>query len=127
MMIRFHVQGAIDLRGVDGRPLHSVLAQPKRTALLAYLVLADPGRFQRRDTLLAVFWPELDERHARNSLSQALHYLRSSLGAGVIVSRGNGEVGIAEGTLWCDAIALGEALKEGRRAEAIEYYRGELL
>lgn len=126
-MISFHLHGTIELRAADGRPLLSVLSQPKRTALLAYLVIADPGRFHRRDTLLGIFWPELDERRARNSLSQALHYLRRSLGPGVVVSRGEGEVGIADGAIWCDSVAFEEAVRGGRPEEALEYCRGELL
>jgi serine/threonine-protein kinase len=126
-MILFHVHGTTELRAADGRSLLSVLSQPKRTALLAYLVIADPGRFQRRDTLLGIFWPELDEQRARNALSQALHYLRRSLGEGVVVSRGEGEVGIAEGLLWCDAVAFEDAIGAGRLEEALEHYRGEIL
>jgi len=41
-----------------------VLAQPKRVALLAYLAAATPRRLHRRDSLLALFWPELDQEHA---------------------------------------------------------------
>lgn len=126
-MITFQVHGTVELRASDGRPLLSVLSQPKRTALLTYLVIADPGRYHRRDTLLGIFWPELDEQRARNSLSQALHYLRRSLGDGVVVSRGEGEVGIAEGVLWCDAVAFEEAILGGRLEEALDYYRGEVL
>lgn len=126
-MITFNVHGAIELRAADGRSLLSVLSQPKRTALLAYLAIEEPGKFVRRDTLLGIFWPELDEQRARNSLSQALHYLRRSLGAGVVVSRGEGEIGIAEGRLWCDAVAFDEAIRAGRLEEALEHYRGEVL
>lgn len=126
-MITFHVHGTIELRAADGRSLLSVLSQPKRTALLAYLAITEPGKFLRRDTLLGIFWPELDEQRARNSLSQALHYLRRSLGEGVIVSRGEGEIGIAEGRLWCDAVAFDEAIQAGRMEAALECYRGEVL
>lgn len=64
-MIRLHTFGALDLRSAEGRELRGVLAQPKRTALLAYLVLASPRGFHRRDTLLTVFWPEFDQERAR--------------------------------------------------------------
>lgn len=126
-MITLHLHGTIELRAADGSSLLSVLSQPKRTALLAYLVAADPGRFYRRDTLLGIFWPEHSERQARNSLSQALHYLRRALGPAVIVSHGEGGVGVAEGSVWCDTIAFEEACRAGRLEEALGYYRGELL
>ena len=65
-LIRLSVLGPIEL--TDGeRELTSVLAQPKRLALLAYLTIASGG-FQRRDSLRALFWPELDDAHARNSV-----------------------------------------------------------
>jgi len=45
-----------------------VLTQTKRVALLAYLLLSRPGESHRRDSLLALFWPEMDQEHGRNSL-----------------------------------------------------------
>ncbi len=51
-VIEFRTLGALDLRGLDGHQLHSLLAQPKRVALLAYLCVANPGGFHRRDSLL---------------------------------------------------------------------------
>jgi len=35
--IEFRTLGTLDLRAADGRELHSLLAQSKRIALLAYL------------------------------------------------------------------------------------------
>ena len=64
--------GSSRLLGPDGKEVTEVLVQGKRFALLAYLALARPRGFHRRDTLLALFWPELDARRARNSLSQSL-------------------------------------------------------
>jgi DNA-binding SARP family transcriptional activator len=54
-MIRLRTLGALDLRDADGQELRGVLAQPKRAALLAYLALATPRGYHRRDTLLALF------------------------------------------------------------------------
>jgi DNA-binding SARP family transcriptional activator len=56
-MIRFHLFGGVDLRNASGTEIGSVLSQPKRTALLAYLAAASPTQFVRRATLVAVFWP----------------------------------------------------------------------
>src|SRR2546426_8861371 len=81
--------GGLNLLGVGGHELKSVLAQPKRVALLAYLAAATPKRLHRRDSLVALFWPELDQEHARAALRQALHGLRHALGEGVLVSRGD--------------------------------------
>ena len=128
-MIRLRVLGPVELEGSDGRELRAVLAQPKRLALLAYLV-AGPRGFHRRDTLLALFWPELDHAHARTSLNQAIRFLRRELGdssAEIIVSRGAEEVGVDAHRLWCDAVAFADHTYAGRYAEALELYRSDLL
>ena len=126
-MIRLQTLGVLDVRGSDGRELRTVLAQPKRVALLVYLALATPRGFHRRDTLLALFWPEHDAEHARNALSQAVHFLRRALGAETLVNRNGDELSLAWEHLWCDAIAFEEALDGGRPADALELYRGDLL
>jgi DNA-binding SARP family transcriptional activator len=95
-MIQFHTLGLLDLRGPDGRELRSVLQQPKRVGLLAYLAIASPRRFHRRDSLLALLWPELDQEHARAALRRSLYFLRAELGAEVVAGRGDDEVGVPE-------------------------------
>ncbi len=75
-MIHVRLLGTLELQDSEGAELRSILAQPKRTALLAYLAAAAPSGFHRRDTLLPLFWPELDEAHARDALSKAVHHLR---------------------------------------------------
>src|SRR4051812_34943537 len=102
-MIRFQTLGSLDLRNGDLASYAELTGQHKRIALLAYLSIEYAGRFCRRDTLLGVFWPELETSAARNALSQALHQLRRVLGAGVIVSRGQEEVGVDASRLVCDA------------------------
>lgn len=126
-MIELRTLGMLDLKGADGTECRSVLRQPKRLALLSYLASASPRRFHRRDALLAMFWPELDEAHARAALRRALYFLRVALGADVVVGRGEEEVGVADAKLWCDATAFGAALQIGRAEAALELYRGGLL
>lgn len=126
-MIRLWTLGTLDLHDDDGCELRAVLAQPKRFAILAYLALATPRGFQRRDTLLALFWPEHDGEHARNALSQAAHFLRRSLGREVLVSRGDEELGLDWAAVWCDAVAFKEALAASRPTDALALYRGALL
>ena len=126
-MIELRLLGSLSLTGPGREELPAVLRQPKRLALLAYLAAATPRGFQRRDTLLALFWPERDTEHARAALSDALYALRRALGDGVIVKRGDEEVGLAPDRFWCDAIALLEAVGAERWEEAIGLYRGEFL
>jgi TolB-like protein/DNA-binding SARP family transcriptional activator/Flp pilus assembly protein TadD len=126
-MIRLCMLGTLDLRDSDGQTLRAILAQPKRMALLAYLALGTPRGPHRRDALLALFWPENDAVHARNSLSQSVHALRRSLGADVLVSHNGDTLSLEPGAFWCDAVAFEEACKAGKSADAIELYRGDLL
>ncbi|CAN5758105.1 hypothetical protein BH23GEM6_BH23GEM6_24730 [soil metagenome] len=126
-MIELRTLGSLDLRAADGTVIGSVLAQPKRLALLVYLAIAAPGGFVRRERLLAVFWPESDDERARAAMRQAVRYLRRSLGDEVVVNRAEDELGIAAGALRCDAVELHRAVSEGHDEHAIELYAGELL
>jgi DNA-binding SARP family transcriptional activator/TolB-like protein len=125
-MIRLRTLGSVDLRAADGAQIQSVLRQPKRLAVLIYLAANGPV-FHRRDRLLALFWPESDEERARGALAQQIFQLRHALGRDVIRNRGDDEIGLAEGEVWCDASAFCEAIKAGRYAEALDLYSGELL
>jgi TolB-like protein/DNA-binding SARP family transcriptional activator len=116
---RISTLGRLDLVGPDGAPIRSVLSQPKRLALLVYVATA-PGGVRRRDHLLALFWPELDE-------DQAVHRLRRSLGDGVLTSDGGDDLRVDAGRLWCDAVALEGAVGVGRDSEGVELYRGAFL
>lgn len=127
-MIRLRTLGETDLRSTDdGRRHRSVLAQPKRFALLVYLAVEPPGGFIRRDLVLALFWPEFDESRGRAALRKSLYHLRRSLGDEVLVSRGDEEVGLDRGRLCCDVAAFQEALEANRLEEALELYRGDFL
>jgi DNA-binding SARP family transcriptional activator len=109
-MIRLRTLGAIGLTGEDDTELRAILAQPKRFALLVFLAVGSKGRFHRRDRLVATFWPERETEAARAALSRAVYYLRQSLGDGVLVSRGDEEIGLSEDRLWCDAAAFEAAI-----------------
>ncbi len=126
-MIELRTLGAVDLRDAAGHEIRAVLAQPKRLALLAYLALARPHGFHRRDVVLALFWPELDQKRARAALRKAVHVLRRSLSPQAMVGRGDEELGLADEVVWCDAVAFERALGAQRFAEALQLYRGDLL
>ena len=78
-MIELRTLGGLDLHDSDGRELRVIFAASKRAALLTYLAIAKPRGFHRRDTLLALLWPELDQEHARGALRQALYLIRRSM------------------------------------------------
>jgi DNA-binding SARP family transcriptional activator len=127
MMIRLSLLGTVDLRGPEDEELRTVLAQPKRLALLAYLAIAHPSGLHSRDTLLALLWPELNQEHGRAALRQALYVLRHALGQGIMLSFGDGVIGLDYRHVWCDVRAFHCELDQGRRAEALAHYGGELL
>lgn len=126
-MIELHTLGVLDLRATDGREVLAVLQQPKRLGLLAYLAADPPRRYHRRDSLLALFWPDLDEGHARATLRRSLHFLRGALGPDAIAGRGDEEVGVPDEALWCDTNALDHALRSGDPERATSLYRGAFL
>jgi DNA-binding SARP family transcriptional activator/tetratricopeptide (TPR) repeat protein len=126
-MIDLRTLGALELTSADSNAVGSVLTQPRRAALLCYLALALPRGFHRRDTLFALFWPEHDADQARHALRQSVYFLRRALGPKTIVSRGDGELGLAPDQVRCDVWAFEAAVVQGRPADALALYRGEPL
>ena len=125
--IQFRTLGTLDLRAADGRELHSLLAQPKRIALLAYLCIAQPRGYHRRDTLLGLFWPDSDQEHARTSLRKSLHILRRALGEDAILSRGDEEVAVDFQRVSCDVASFEDLIGGNRFQDAVKLYGGDLL
>jgi DNA-binding SARP family transcriptional activator/tetratricopeptide (TPR) repeat protein/TolB-like protein len=125
-MLRLRLLGSRELERTDKGDASSLFAQPKRFALLAY-VACRADRFHRRDSLLAVFWPELDTFAARRALRNALYQLKLALGEDVFVARGDVELRIDGAKLWCDVPALGDAVAAAHYDEAVELYRGGFL
>ena len=126
-MLELSLLGLHAVRGADGREAESLPAQPKRFALLAYLAVAGGDGYHRRDSLAAMFWPDLDQFAARRALRNTLYHLKEALGEGVIVVRGDDAVSIDAGRLTCDVRRLADAVAAGRYEEAVDLYRGELL
>ena len=126
-MVEFRALGTLELKDSDGRELRAILTRAKRLALLSYLAFARPRGFHRRDSLVALLWPELDHDHARGALRQALHYLRGALGRDVIAARGDEEIGLNAELISCDAVSFEELADQGACEEALRLYRGDLL
>ena len=122
--LTLRVLGTLELTGRDG--VESLLAQPKRVALLIYLAAARPAGFHRRDRLVSMFWPEHDQEHARAALRKALYAIRQTIGDDVIVSRGDEEISVSP-ALRCDVVAFHAHVATERLAAALELYRGDFL
>jgi DNA-binding SARP family transcriptional activator len=125
--LELRLLGGIELRGAPTGAADSLLAQTKPVALLAFLALSPRGVFQRRDRLVGLLWPDLDQAHARAALRKALHELRTAIGAQALVAHGDDEIAVAPGALRCDAVEFAAALDERRLAHALELYRGDLM
>jgi TolB-like protein/DNA-binding SARP family transcriptional activator len=126
-MIGLRALGALQLHGPRGRDYDSVLAQPKRLALLVHLAVAHRDGFARRDTLVGLFWPNLDGAHARSALRQALTFLRRTLSDDILVSRGSEEIGVSATALETDVVLFDRACASGDFAAALQLYKGDLL
>ncbi len=118
------VLGRRALSGPGGSPVDPVLAQPKRLALLIYLAAASPRGFHRRDTLLALFWPESSDDRGRGALNRAVYFLRRSTCRDLLVTRGDEEVKLDDSLLSCDSVLFERALDTGNTEQALDLYRG---
>lgn len=122
-----YLLGGVALDGVPPERAHALLAQSKVVGLLAYLALSHPGTYQRRDRIVGLLWPELDQAHARTALRKAIHLARGTLGDESIVNRGDEELAIGPAALWCDAAELRVASSKGHLGRVVDLYRGDLL
>jgi DNA-binding SARP family transcriptional activator/TolB-like protein len=126
-MLKLTLLGTVQLEREDSDQPTAIVAQPKPLALLTYLAAATPAGWRRRDELLGMFWPELDNTRGRRALSQALFVLRGVLGADVVTTRGAEEVGLDTEAIWCDVTSFRAAIDAGRLEDAMRLYRGDFL
>ena len=119
--------GSLELRSASGEEVTGVLAGQKLVALLAYLAVASPHGHHRRDSIVGLLWPELTQDRARAALRHAIYRLRGMLGADALLSRGDEDVGINPAVISCDAALFDDLLDNGRAAEALDLYKGDLL
>lgn len=119
--------GGVELTGLPAESANRLLAQAKVVGFLAYLALAPRGRFQRRDRLVGLLWPELDQSHARAALRKAVHATRQALGPDALTARGDEELLIDDAQLSCDVRRFTDDAESGRLASALERYHGELM
>lgn len=126
-MIEIRTLGTLDVRGPgEATDPAAILSRPKRAAVLAYLACARPYGPRRRDELLGMFWPEVEQEKAGRALNQSVYVLRSVIGVDAISTRGN-EIGLDPGLVWTDVVAFAAALGAADARAAIELHRGEFL
>lgn len=125
-MIELTLLGTQSIRA-DGRDVGALAAQPKRFALLAFLVVNEGDGYHRRDSLLAMFWPEMDQFASRRALRNTLYHLRETLGDGVIITQGDDAVAVDPTRITSDVHRFLAALLTGQVEVALACYNGELL
>jgi len=124
--VRARLLGPLDLR-LGERQLGS-LDSARAESLLAYLLLHRDAP-QPRQRLAFLLWPDSTEGQAQTNLRKVLHTLRRALpdadrliDVGPRMLRWRADV-----PLWLDVEQFERSLAQGRLAEAVETYRGELL
>ncbi len=118
--------GGLSLDGLGADHATRLFGQPKRFALLVYVLLSRSGSTLARDHLLGVFWPESTEDRARNALRQTLSFLRGCLGPDVVLGTGGQGLSVHP-SFECDAVRFETLLDRGETERALGEYRGELL
>ena len=127
--IRIALLGAPHVRSADGAQR---FALPRKTLdVLAYLIL-HRGRPMARASVAFALFPDDEEELARNSLRRNLSYLLSSLPVApertpFIVTDGKTIAWNAKAPATIDLDEFERAIAEGRDADAIAAYAGELL
>lgn len=126
-MFRIRTLGTIELSDFEAGAPPAAPLQPKHLALLVYLAVQAQQGFQRRDSLAAMFWPDLDAHHARSALRKALHFIRATVGAPALLTRGDDDVRVDPAQCWCDAREMRDLSATGALEESVALYRGDFL
>jgi predicted ATPase len=128
---RWRVRVLGGLQADDGQETIERFGSGSVAALLARLAMY-PSRRHSREELVELLWPGAQPEAGRNRLRQTLFALRALLEPPSAVPRpvivaDRSSIAAVEGALECDAIEFERAVREGRHAEALALYRGELL
>lgn len=124
MLSRLALLGPVSLTGPDG-PLMRRAAQKRRIALLS-AIAASPDGSASRERVMALLWPERDERSASHLLADSLYILRQTLGTRAITASSD-TLRLTPDLVWVDVIEFRRALAEERWSDALELYRGDFL
>jgi DNA-binding SARP family transcriptional activator/tetratricopeptide (TPR) repeat protein len=123
-MLRLHTFGGCLLTS-DGARVDRLSNQRKALGLLAVLAAAGE-RGVSRDTLLGQLWPESDEEHARTSLKQLVHSLRTRLNHPEVLL-GTADLRLNPKVITSDVIEFRAVLTRGDQQSAAALYAGPFL
>ncbi len=128
---RWRVRLLGGVRADDGQETIERFGSGSVAALLARLAMF-PSRRHSREELVELLWPGVEIEAGRNRLRQTLFALRALLEPPSAVPRpvivaDRASIAAVDGAIECDAVEFERAVREGRHAEALALYRGELL
>lgn len=126
-MFQFRAFGGVELVEQQGSTVREVILQPKQVAVLTYIATCPAGQPRARDTLLGMFWPEADMRHARAALRQTIHEIRKALGHQVIQPVGRNQLRLDPGAFAYDLWTFHDAIRDGDLGRAVAVRRGPFL
>jgi DNA-binding SARP family transcriptional activator/TolB-like protein len=99
--------------------------QRHRLALIGVLALSPRGLLSR-EKLVGLLWPESDDRHARQSLSTAVHAVRKAFGDDALQSEGDA-LRLSLSIIQIDVVEFEAALSRGDPAAAVALYAGPFM
>lgn len=128
---RWHVRVLGTLSASDGHQTLTRFGGTSVAALLARLAMY-PRRSHAREELVELLWPGVEPEVGRNRLRQTLFALRTLLEPpgpvpAPVLLADRSSVRVVDGAIACDAVEFEQALREGRHADALALYAGELL
>lgn len=126
-MFELRTLGTVELRSQSGSLVDTEAAATKCIALLAFLGVAGAGHAVRRDTLLALLWPELDASRARHALRQCLHRLRRGLDPEIVRGVGDDALVLDTDALRCDAADFARLAADAEYEAALALYGGPFM
>jgi DNA-binding SARP family transcriptional activator/tetratricopeptide (TPR) repeat protein len=123
LTIRLRTFGGLSLE--NAASIGGGTANRRPLALLALLAVKG-RRGLSRDSVVALFWPESDSEHGRNSLSQAISVLRRALAADDVVL-GTTELRVNPDIVACDAVEFENRIAADDLEAATKLYAGPFL
>lgn len=123
--LRISVLGGFEV-ALDGRPVPTSAWPRNRARAIVKLLALAAGHRLHRDHVIDVLWPDLDPEAGSRNLRKAIHFARKAIGADHL-RFANEVVGLEAPSLVVDVDRFETAILAGRRSDALEAYRGDLL
>lgn len=108
----------------DGQP--TVIQRGGKPLVLLAWFVRRAGRGQEKATVARRFWPEVESSAARKSLRQALHTLRTLVGADAFRDDGD-TIALRAGVVTLDLALAHDAMNTGAYERALELCTGRFL